>query len=103
MRQFALGLLILIAVPTIARGDAADELECQMLMIRGRECVEWAWTKYTNYPNGVVKRGSLSECEADLGYKNPSGGLRRIPGCKCNRQAYQDFGLLERIKYHRCK
>ena len=97
MRQFALALLILIAAPTIALGDAGDKLECEILVRRGGDCVEAAWEE-----NGTVIRGSYREC-----WEAHCGGRRLIclarTKCRCTRKGYQDFGFGERIKYHWCK
>lgn len=124
MRQFALGLLILIAAPTIAWGDAYDDLkketECRKLIDRGDTCVEYVWTEL-----GEVKRGP--KCVQTIAYwdnnKRDEGQYRLVGtrvairsagrltprqveiarSCKCNRHAYQDFGFGERTKYHWCQ
>jgi hypothetical protein len=96
MRKLALGLLILFAVPTSAWGDAADdaadELECEMLVSRGGECVEYFWTD-----GGEIKKGPTCQ----TGYRK-DGRYYRVD-CQCNRTAYQDFGFGERAKFHWCE
>ena len=115
MRQFALGLLILIAAPTIAWSDAADDAEaeakCMTLLSRGAQCVEWYWLVDDEAQTGecpkseesfshttcIENRGEgLADCKSVF-IRSPA------PHCECNRKAYQDFGVVERIKYHRCK
>jgi hypothetical protein len=96
MWRFALGLLILIAAPTIAWGDAEDDLECEILVRRGQPCVEMVWEE-----DGQVIRGSRAECWDAKGCGR-GGALSRCD-CRCTRHAYQDFGWNERIKYHWCK
>jgi hypothetical protein len=101
MRWFVLGLLILIAAPTVVWGDAEDELECQMLVRRGDDCVEYVWEDPLN---DVIQQGSARECRKANAHEVFKGSTAHIPSsCKCNRRAYQDFGPIERIKYHWCK
>ncbi len=108
MRRFALALLILIAAPTIAWGDLADELECKILLERGNGCVESVWIEHTPEGKKVV-RGPVHECVAHFSKireeKGAAGRIYPEAACRqdCNRRAYQDFGIGERIKYHWCK
>ncbi len=120
MRQIALGLLILFAAPTIAWGDPADDAEamakCMTLLARGTQCVEWYW-----FSGGRVEKGEdcpstqsssvtavTSDCP-ELGKKCAASVNKRPKTtttaniCPCNRHAYQDFGVGERIKYQWCK
>lgn len=95
MRHFALGLLILIAAPTIALGDAEDELECKMLVGGGYRCVEYVWRG-----DGGIEKGRFCPTEP---WSATSSARRPIASCTCNRKAYQDFGFGERTKYYWCK
>ena len=119
MRQFALALLILIAAPTIAWGDAyddlKDEMECLNLMRRGNACVEYVWTDggevkkgercaRTQLPNKTVTLAAptIEDFGMEITVSVPQ--LPEVAAnCRCNRKAYQDFGIGERIKYHWCK
>ena len=113
MRWFAFGLLILIVVPTIARGDAADDAqakaECDNLVRRGNYCVDFFWTEYDQFPNERVEQGPECEPHVEARKRAASAEDRLIrvghwmEYCECNRRAYQDFGVAERVKYHWCK
>jgi len=99
MRQLALGLLVLIAAPLMASGDAFDraeaEAKCTSLVNRGDACVEYFWTERDRSGEDVVKRGPV--CEPALNAK------RRTYKCECNRQAFQDFSIKDRARYYLCK
>ena len=120
MRQSALGLLILIAAPTIAWSDdfedAKDAMEakqkCYALMERGDECLEWYWPEGETMERGpecglwaVVGEERRRRVEQGLRHdpRPTRAHLRAIEECKCNRHAHQDFGFGERIKYQWCK
>lgn len=112
MRQLVIALLVLIAAPTIAWGDAYDDekakLECWKIMDRGKKCLEWFWMEEArDFQETTVERGA--ECAPMVEAKNAP----REPGwmdvlnwayeeCKCNRHAYQDFDEAELNKFRFC-
>ena len=119
-RTLVLGILVVIAVPTIAWGDAASdlkaELECRALTSRGDACSEYTWSRGSEVEKGekcpsvMPYRSGGSKIDPDTGHTvffidppDPSAEPRVATNCRCNRKAYQDFGVVERIKYHRCK
>lgn len=91
-RTLVFSILVVIAVPTIAWGDEEDKLECEILVMRGEPCIEMVWEE-----GGQVMRGSWVDC------RDANDCPRGLCGCRCNRHAYQDFGVGERIKYQWCK
>jgi hypothetical protein len=110
MRQFVLGLLILIATPMIASSDAEDELECEMLVREGRRCVEYVWSAGDGVEKGAMCPKAPGRTIFVPDYENPDnppkvGQLKGGPvsSCRCNRMAYKDFGIAKRVKYHWCK
>ena len=90
MRWFALGFLLLFAAPTVAWSDAVDDaeakLECDNLVQRGDECLEW------------VREEDGADVKGDRCPDHKS-----LSDCSCNRHGHQALRLGDRIKYHGCK